>query len=266
MADSFNIRVGLGAFQGITQEVIARAMPAVQAGLERVADATAQRWKSAVDASNLWGAEKEAYRNSIRWEMVGPLKAEVSADYKHAQEIEEGRPARDLKRMLQTSKKVRMSKRGERYLIIPFRHNVPRADNVGQRGVMPAGVYDQARALMPSRVTGWEMQYNGLPEGKGGALVKRNRYKWGDFLQAGLAPKLQAHHASDPYAGMVRMDTSSGKSRSSVYLTFRIMRESSPGWIVPPKAGLHLARNVSQEMQPLAEQVLGAAIQRSLAP
>lgn len=258
----------LSAFPAITQDVINRAMPAVRAAVERIADATAMKWRREVDNAKLWGGEKQGYKDSITWEMTGPLKAEVRADYKYAQEIEDGRPARDLKRMLQTSMKVRMSKKGERYLIIPFRHNVPTPDNGGQAGVMPDSVYAQASALMPSSVIGQTFRSSGTgawdAKSRRPMMVAQAQYKWGDSLPKGLAPKLQAHHKTDPYHGMVKMDTSSGKSRSSAYLTFRIMREGSQGWIVPAKSGLYLARNVSQQMQPLAEQVISAAIQKSL--
>lgn len=270
MADNgIRLYFDLSAFPTVTHEVIRRAMPAVRAAVERIADTTAMNWKRAVDNAGLWKAEREAYRDSIHWRMTGPLSAEVLTDYDKAQEIEEGRPARDLKRMLQTSLKVRMSKKGERFLIIPFRHNVPSPRNSGQPGVMPDAVHSQAVTLQPSRIIGQTWRSSGT--GAWGAkshrpiMVMQAHYKWGDALPAGLAPKLKSHHATDPYHGMVRMDHSSHLARSSAYLTFRVMRESSQGWVVAPKPGLFLTREVSQGIQPLAEKAINAAIAKSLA-
>lgn len=266
-ANPFNIRLGLGDFfSGLTQQVIAQSAPAIRAAVERIADATAQQWRREVSNARLWSYEKGQYANSINWSMIAPLTAEITAEYKYAQEIEEGRPARDLKRMLQTSVKTRSNKLGQKYLIIPFRHNTP--GNDAHSDAMPADIYAQAKTMMPSLVIGqtlrnsasgaWDMKT------RRPLMIPKAQYRWGDSLRAGLAPKMQPHHKTDRYAGMVKMDTSTGKSRSSAYLTFRVMSEASSGWIVPPKAGLHLVPKVVGVIQPKADAVMAEAIKRAM--
>lgn len=266
-ANPFNIRLGLGElFSGITQQVLAQAGPAIRAAVERIADATAQQWRREVSNARLWSYEKGQYNASINWSMIAPLTAEIRADYKYAQEIEEGRPSRDLKRMLQTSVKTRSNKLGQKYLIIPFRHNTP--GNDAHSDAMPAEIYAQAKTMMPSLVIGqtlrnsasgaWDMKT------RRPLMIPKAQYKWGDTLPAGLAPKMQPHHKTDRYAGMVKMDSSTTKARSSSYLTFRVMSEGSSGWIVPPKAGLHLVPKVVSTIEPKANAVMAEAIRRAM--
>lgn len=95
-------------------------------------------------------------------------------------------------------------------------------------------------------------------------MVRKNSYKWGESLPAGLAPKLRPQHKTDIYAGMKRFDTSAGRAKSSAYITFRVMSEDSKGWIIPAKAGLYLAKNVADGLQSVAEQAFSGAIDRDL--
>jgi len=248
---------------------LAGVLPNVSLAVQKVAESGSLRWKDAVWKARLWKGEKEPYVESIKWKMIGDYQAVIWCDYAQAQEIETGRPARDLKRMLLTSGKVRAvknpkSKRfGQRYLIIPFRHNTPGHDALAKD--MPADIYGAAKSLSPSFVTGYKMQHNGLPAGAGGKTVRRLAYKWGGRLPPGLAPKLKAEHHSDPYANMVRFNTSTpGGGKSSAYLTFRMMGEWSSGWIVPAKPGLYLARGVADGLQPVLNAMISAAVAASL--
>lgn len=223
-----------------------KILPAVHAAVGAVAQSVENRWKSAVlhagGKGGLSEFERDAYAQSISWFYLDDWAAVVRATYKGAREIEDGRPARDLKAMLSTSNKVRQSAKGKRYLIIPFRHNTP--GNTALAAAMPGDVYALAKALSPSRVTGAAVRPSGL---KAGLLVPAHVYKWGDRLPAGLTPKLKTAHASDPTAGMVRMDTSIGGKKSSAYLTFRVMHQDSGGWVIPARPGLMLAKKVSDE-------------------
>jgi hypothetical protein len=150
-----------------------------------------------------------------------------------------------------------------------MRHNTP--GYTAHASDMPAHVYELARNLKPSIVTGKKMQPNvqgkmdasGLP-----VLVQRATYKWGGSLPDGLVPKSSQSHATDRFAGMVRMDTSTGvgkaKVTSSAYLTFRTMGEWSSGWIRKPQPGLYIVKAVAEELQPLAEAVLQEAMKRTV--
>lgn len=259
----FAIKVDLADVTAQARGIIdASIMPRLNQAVSAVAQQAMIDWKEAVARAKLWSGEKQPYGESITWKMTGAFSAEVSTDYKYAQEIESGRPARDLKRMLDTSLKVRQSKDGKRYLIIPFRHQVPGADAIGQS--MPQQVYDLARELSPSRVVGTGRRLSGT-----GAMdiktrkpitVAARKYAWGDSLPAGAVPQMQRKHA-----GMYRFDTSTAKAKSSTYLTFRVMVEGSPGWVIAPRPGLNLVKGVTDRLQPLAERAFGEAVKRDLA-
>lgn len=259
----FKIAVDLSGIMQQARGIIdAEVLPRLNQAVSAVAQQAAIDWKEAVTRAKLWSGEKGPYVESIQWKMTGAFSAEVSSDYKYALEIDTGRPARDLKKMLDTSLKVRQTKTGKRYLIIPFRHQVPGADAVGQS--MPADVYALARQLEPSRVTGRGKRLSGTGamdiKTRKPMMVTARKYAWGESLPAGAAPGMQKKHA-----GMYRFQTSSGKAKSSTYLTFRIMMEGSPGWIVPAKPGLNLVKGVTDRLQPLAERAFSEAVKRDLA-
>lgn len=266
---TYKISVDVSGFALQAAQVVSSAFPAVQAAIGAVANEAAARWKSAVMHAPLAQHEKEAYVASITWQMDGPFAAEVSASYAGAGPIESGRPARDLKQAIGKSTKARVvpsgPHAGQKYLIVPFRHNTP--GNVAHARAMPDSVYDLASKLPKSRVVGQYLQpnVNGILDASG-VLVQavRSAYQWGGSLPAGLAPKLRQHHATDPYAGMVRMETSAGGKKSSAYLSFRTMGQWSAGWVVPARPGLNLAQGVAAEMQPLAEQAIRGAVEHAI--
>lgn len=258
----YKVKVDLGPLFGSVGGMADAVFPLIGQAVRAVAEEGAFRWKSSVAKARLWEGEKAPYIESISWQMTGPWSAEISTDYKLAGEIECGRPAKDLKRMLQTSKKTRAvqsgPKKGQRYLIIPFRHNTP--GNSALARAMPDSIYAQAKTLPPSRL---------LPPGTvnppqrlsaSGHMVAQHSYQWGGRLQAGLAPKLKPSHKTDPYAGMVRFSTSTPGAKSSAYLTFRVLSEKSSGWIIPPRPGLYLAKQVSDGLQSVLEDAVGQAV------
>lgn len=164
----------------------------------------------------------------------------------------------DLKNMLETSSKVRISKKGKRYLIIPFRHGIP---GTRELTAMPAEVYKAAKEINPSFRTGKYTEpsqqgartykeaqmflQQGHPQGK---KVERFSYKWGGRLtreaMANIIQK-QPDIKTSRYEGMVRFPRDTGTTGTQ-YLTFRVMHEDSKGWIRPPRAGLHIAERARQ--------------------
>lgn len=282
----YKVSVDLAPLLAANAALAQEAFPLISQAVKAVAEEGAFRWKQAVMHARLWEGEKVPYVESIKWRMVGPMAAEISSDFKPALQIENGRPARDLKRMLQTSKKVRLAKegphKGQRYLIIPFRHNTPTPSGQGALAPqMPSAVYAQAKRLSPSTITGSTLRVSGQASpalaGRWGALaasrsargagpgastylIHQNVYQWGGRLPAGMGEKRHPNNVTDPYAGMVRFKTSTPGARSSAYLTFRVMGEWSSGWVVGAKPGLYLLKNVAQGLQPVFEQAVGQAV------
>lgn len=262
-----SITFDLGTKLDITAMVNKQVFPLLNQAVAAIAQQTAIDWKKAVYNANLWSGEKDSYAQSISWRMTGDFKAEIEATYRYAQEIEDGRPARDLKRMLDTSLKVRQGKNGTRYLYIPFRHNTPGHGALAQQ--MPGDIFNLAKQLAPSAVTGQTKRRSGT-----GAMdiktrkyltVPQNVYGWGGRLPAGLAPKMKDSHKTDIYAGMYRFDTSTpGGGKSSAFLTFRTMSSKSQGWIIPAKPGQKIARGVTEKMQQKATAAFAEAINRTI--
>lgn len=256
----------------VTKEV----MPYMNQAVDIVGKQVAVRWVEEVQKAKLWSGEKDAYAQSISWKMTGDFSGYVEATYKYAKEIEEGRPARDLKRMLGTSLKVRRTKTGSRFLVIPFRHNIKS---------MPPALAAQAKALEASSITGMGTRRSGEitalspkfgmqalgekrqrrspflsnPTTKKAQMVAQAQYQWGGRIKAGFfGPNPKGK--TDIAAGMVRMDTSSGKQKSSQYMTFRIMSEKSQGWIVPQQPGQYIAKKVVDKIRPEAEKFFQKAM------
>lgn len=253
--------------------------PLMNQAVRAVAAQTSSNWQANVYKAKLWSGEKDAYAKTIGWRMTGDFSAVVESDYRYDQEIETGRPAKDLKKMLGTSLKVRRTEDGRRFLIIPMRHNVAKLE--------AAGIYTMAKDLDPSTILEQSERPSGEvtrlsptagmspspnqsaflsnPKTKSASMVNKNHYSWGGSLKksnmrAGMMPGTRAWAQ-----GMHRFDTSTpGGAKSSAYLTFRIMMEGSGGWIVPPQPGQHIAQKTEEDMQPKALSAFEEAIKRTV--
>jgi hypothetical protein len=275
----YTLTIDIPNAQDIKQIVNGAVLPKITQAVQAVACQAQANWQRAVYDAKLWSGEKTPYMASIKVEMTGPFSAVVSSDYQYAAEIETGRPAKDLKKILDTSSKVRRTKDGRRFLVIPMRHNTP--GNDAHAPAMPPAVGALALKLSHSSVTGSGMRPAGevtILSPKSGMqaarkqtpylsdrktsktyMVAKNQTAWGDRLTPQM---LSGQSKSDQkkYAGMVRMKEATG---GSTYLTFRIMMEGSTGWVVPAKPGLFLVKKVADELQPQADAVLAEAFKRS---
>lgn len=258
--------------------------PLMNQAVRAIAAQGAADWKARVNSQKLWSVEKDAYVKSIKWKMTGDFSARIESDYKYAADIETGRPSRDLKDMLNTSQKVRRTEDGRRFLVIPFRHNTPKAI-----GGMPNSVHTLAKAMAPSSITSMGQRQSGevvrlspnfgMSKGRPNAnylsntstkaanLVASRNYAWGGRLTAAALKNSGADaEMTRRYAGMVKMQTSTpGGAKSSAFMTFRVMMEGSKGWIVPAKSGLFLAQKTAADLQPKASAAFAQAIARQLA-
>lgn len=288
MATNFKITFDLGSVLDIRSMVNKEVFPLLNQAVRAVAQKTASDWQQSVYQAKLWSGEKDKYAQSITWTMTGDFSAEVEATYRYAEEIEKGRPPRDLKRMLDTSLKVRTTEKGKRFLVIPFRHNTP--GNDAHAPAMSNAVHDMVKDMASSTITGQSQRPSGEvttlspksgmapaakqtpflsnPKTKNASQVNRNAYAWGDRLTAAALKSAGVMPIEAKYReGMRRFDTSTpGGAKSSQYLTFRIMMEGSTGWIVAAQPGQNIARGVQEAMQPKAQAAFAEAIKRTLAP
>lgn len=206
----------------------------------------------------------DRYLRSIKTRSVTDFDAEIYSDVAYATAIEHGWPSRDLKKMLNTSLKVRRSKKGKRYLIIPFRHGTP--GTVTFQNSMPTKeLHDTVKHkdFLPSSIVGVGFRQSGQ-KGKGHIRVRSRHYKWGSRLTggqlsaAGVFGKQERH-----MIGMVKMQNRAGfgGGKHTQYLTFRVMTEDSKGWITKAKPGYYPARTTSEQLQRTVKKKFEAAVE-----
>ncbi len=271
MASRFSIAVDLGGLIPEGVPLTAEALPTLAYAVRQLAEAAQAQWVSYAMGAPLPSGliiqnRTGEYARSILLHQTGPFAAEVSTTLPYAEGIESGMPKRDLKGILNSSLKVRTSKKGKRYLIIPFRWNTP-GSVLGRS--MPEPVHDwwQQPERSRSHITGVYRRTSGT-----GALDRHSRqlltvpgrtYSWGNRLGAGHLSDLgvtgkRAKHM----LGMVAFHNPVAKGGGhSQYITFRAMVEGSSGWISPAQPGKYPARTVAETLQPIAEQAFQRAVQ-----
>ncbi len=207
-----------------------------------------------------------------------PLEFKIVHNDPKAVFLEYGSGEYDMKQILQTSLKVRYAQDGHRYLIIPFRHGNPKSKTVNP---MPEQVYNRAKNLAPSTITGKRME--GVQQGAKDYLdaqkkiynnpqkIPRNTYRWGNRVTGNeLRDMGLADDEIRKYEGMYRFEKNPNRSQRilvqflrllsnfpavskfinrtqaanqySNYITFRVMSETSQGWIRPARPGMYLLK------------------------
>lgn len=151
------------------------------------------------------------------------------------------------------------------YRAIPFRHSTPGTTGaVGQPMGRPfEGVVKDAGALA-------KQVYKAAKALEGSTSQPGGPTKWGGRLAEGLAPKLKAFHATDIYAGMVRMEKTYVKATQSQYVTFRTISVDGTGagvgsspWIRPATPGRSFAKRVSEYVGQIAPQAFDAYVKEA---
>jgi hypothetical protein len=202
-----------------------------------------------------------SYARSIQVRALGLFGAEIYSHLAYASAIEEGTAARDLKQILATSRRVRISKHGRRYLVIPFRWGTPGTVTFG-RQTLPQAVHEWWRANRErTAVVGRRREPAVNPPG---GTVNRYVWGWGDRLRrADLARLGVGAEQARRLAGMVnlRKPDARGGAAHSKYLTFRTMSEDSSGWLRPAVPGRWPARTVARWLDPRARRAIGAAVE-----
>lgn len=151
----------------------------------------------------------------------GRLGGIVFSNSRIASIIEEGRGPYDMKPGLLRSPRTKVGKKGKRYVTVPFRHGTPGSLN----NPMPRNVYDQAKTLNFSAVTGRSLGRIAYQwGGKGGRLPSSPQGQRTKLKMGGMG----GHYTwkTGQFSGMVRMnDSATGKSAG--YITFRRVSENS---------------------------------------
>jgi hypothetical protein len=273
----FRIQIDLSHLMAVGSAFTKDVFPHLAFAVQGVADAVETRWKQFASGMTMPNGRvinprSGQYARSIMQRNTGDFSRTVYTELPYAQEIEQGAPRRDMKSLLNSSLKVRVSAAGRRYLIIPFRHS-PNPNNVMRDNAMPAAVHDWWGSAKPSHVL------QGLnfkrPSGTGALdikthgplMVPAHRYNWGDRLSASTLRALGVRgQAAKRMEGMYnfRSPGKTGGAAHSSYITFRTMTEGGKGWIRPATEGKWPARQVAEIYQPVAEQLFKAAVEEDI--
>lgn len=249
------------------------AFPTLAGAVQALASAAHQQWQKYAQGEPLpngqiIGIRSGTYHRSITLEQINPFAFRVFSNLAYAEAIETGSPARDLKKMLDSSLKVRRTKDGKRYLIIPFRWGTPGTVGFGSN-VMPQAVHDfwKPQSVARSRVISLGTRVSGTGahdiKTRQPLLVPQRNYAWGERLtQQHLGAMGITGKAARHMAGMVnfRKPGGSGGAAHSSYLTFRVMSEDSPGWKAPAIPGKYPAKITADKIRPIAEQAFKQAL------
>lgn len=128
---------------------------------------------------------------------------------------------------------------------IPFRHGTP--GTTGAVGAVMGAPFGEKAGEIGKMIHGLAKGLEGSTSQPGGPT------KWGERLKEKLVPKLEAYHAVDIYAGMVRLEKKYAKVTQSQYVTFRMISVDGSGagvgsspWIRPSTPGREFAKRVGE--------------------
>lgn len=273
MTTEFRISVDINIPEG--SPLNAGTFPRLAGAFTALAQAAHERWVEYAHGTPLPDGKvihprSGSYARSIAIRENGDFDKEIYSDLAYAGAIEFGTPAHDLHEWLGTSRKTRVNKEGKKYLIIPFRWGTPGTQGFGSN-VMPQAVHQnwlKGSYGASSQITGHGTRISGS-----GHVVRQRKYLWGgrvtqkDLDQQGIGTSFNGRsYRTHPMAGMVQMRRAGGGrgQKHTQYLTFRVMSEGSPGWVVPAIEGKYPARTTSEQIRPIAEKVLREAAEKDI--
>ena len=194
---------------------------------------------------------RDIYAKSITLDKMlvgqGSTSQKVIALAQIARDLENGKGPWDMKPMLLNGPKARVSARGVKYNIIPFRHGT--SDNYAPNSnfnTIPKTIYAKARELKATLQQANKMAY-------GGRL--KSHFGTGINLTTGYEHKAPIHE------GMVRIEKTYAKATQSKYLTFRIVSANSDplSWWHPGYQAQHIAQAVTNFCRPGIEEMIQEA-------
>lgn len=227
------------------------------------------------------------YQGSIKRRQISPTSWEVYSDYTTktgrsvTELLEAGHGPIDLKPGLLRGPKSRQGKEG-RYNIVSFRQGTPGSDPF-RNNPMPLSVYKsftaQVKAVDAARKAGSSPIPGTSHTSVSSAKPGDRSYVWGTRFdqtsQRGRRSKLikkkgqrvgQYTWKTGKYAGMVRTQQSTQRSRRGGYFTFRVVSAGSDpqSWIVPEQDPWPVRQVVTDTMRPLAEEILREALEADI--
>ncbi len=252
----------------------AKNMPATFKAFKIASALVQYTWKTYASGAPIKGSSMRlknatgAYANSIKTRFLAPFNHEIYSDSPIALYLEKGTKQHDLKdthpygkrsRLVKktvTKRGVVIRKKGDPYLIIPFRHGIPGTKSYFP---MPEQVYKRIEEVLKRDESLISKQVKGATYSPNyqGELIPRAKYKWGArFKGTGF----------DQLEGLLVMDTSSPKKKSSEYMTFRVISANSPAmkWIVKARPAMNITRFVVVNTEKEMKRIITSGIRQDL--
>lgn len=204
------------------------------------------------------------YIRSIQTDLTGDEKI-IYTDSPSHRFIESDRAEVDLKPGLLSGPKARTTKEGLPYNIVHFRHGVPGTS--ASNRPMPLNIFNLLKKESKAAAQQKQQVLSAVRSSK-----PQRSYTYGvkisSDIQQGKKTQSYTKYAwkSSPYAAMVRMQTSTGKAKSSQYITFRVVSKNSDprSWILPPVEGIPIREIVVKTVKPVAEELIREALKEDL--
>lgn len=227
------------------------------------------------------------YQRTIKRRQIAPTIWEIYSDYTTktglgvTDLLETGHGPIDLKPGLLRGPKSRAGAKG-RFNIVAFRQGVPGSDTQ-RNNPMPLSVYktftQQVKEADAQRKAGSQAIPGTSYTSRSSAKPGDRSYTWGtrfdrtslrgrrtkDIKQKGKTVG-QYKWKTGKYAGMVRLQQSTSRSRRGGYMTFRVVSSQSDpmSWIVPEMEPWPIRQAVTNFMQPFAEGILKEALEADI--
>lgn len=266
-----------------------KLFPNLLQALNLIAINHAVQWRKFTMGEQIPGAPRVInsrgdYTRSIQADISKEQLKTVFSQGPWTDQIEKGHGEIDLKPGLLHGPKARMGKNGP-YNIVPFRHGIP--NSLKSNNPMPQDLYNLIRRETNKADKLRAQGGQGRPGvskivGKGpgvwqrvsGAQDLKNNYEWGYRVPASKRGPIQTKHMSQrgytwktgKHTGMVRMDASTKRARTSEYITFRVVSyKSDPAsWIVPPQDPIPIRDKVIETLKDETQRLLKIAIEEDL--
>lgn len=256
--------------------------------VEKLSTMYQEAWMRAAAGGSLPGLpfviNSKQYHRTIERRQISPTAWEVYTSYTTksglsvTELLEKGHGPIDLKPGLLAGPKSRQGKNG-RYNIVSFRQGTPGS----QSSPMPMSVYKSFSTQVKEAD---QRKASGAAARGGHSTVKQSSsspsgrsYTWGSRYDRASTEGIQKKtikkkgktigeytHKTGKYAGMVAMQASTQRAKSSSYMTFRVVSAASDpmSWIVPEQEPWPVRQAVTDFMKPFAEEMLQKALEQDL--
>ena len=217
-----------------------------------ITDRIFNNWR--VSAMNGLHSTRKAYINALNIGEITPTKKYIQLTGAWPNMIESGFNAYDMKPGMLASPKAKVTKKGTKFITIPFRWGTPGAIGESEvfANVMPREIYDLAKRLSPTKTN-----INKIRTQRGGSLsanvlpaqyqIPKSRAAFSDLNTRTTYP--QYTHKGSIYEGIIRNEKTYENATQSTYVSFRRVSEKSDpmSWIHKAQAAKNFAEQAMKK-------------------